>query len=275
MNYRCLSCRAKYAIPDARVAAAGADGLRVRCSRCRAIMAVTAPMTSSIDLPMRGEASTMPMSTGVFQNPFAQVALPSSLGVGGGEAGSREVTGVFLPLLSSVEAPKEGSAHFWAAVGGRPRGPFTSKELIVLADKGKVRAGTLVWRPGTSGWQPLKDVTEFDVSWLRDAVVRRKQREQQAEQDAFARRGIQPIRIERHTVRGMPPIPAAWDIALDDAPSALPQLVGGELTGSFEWRAPLVPRPPVQRSGGGDAVVGLAVVTFVASAVVMALLAWR
>ena len=41
MNYGCLSCGAEYSIPDTRVQKAGVDGLRVRCSRCRAIMAVS------------------------------------------------------------------------------------------------------------------------------------------------------------------------------------------------------------------------------------------
>lgn len=240
MHYRCLSCHAKYAIPDERVSAAGPDGLRVRCSKCRAIMAVTATTTSPVTT--RAAAPTTALTTGVMLNPFADVALPEAAGVvagGGGGQGARQVTGVFLPLLSSAEAAHEGTAHFWAAIAGRSRGPFTARELVMLAEKGRVRAGTLLWRPGASNWKPLKEITEFDIAWLRDAVARRKRREGEAAAAALAQRGIAPIRIERQTVRATPPLPAdAWENALSDAPSAIPQLVGGEATGSFEWRAP-------------------------------------
>src|SRR4051812_23096849 len=40
VKFGCLSCGAKYSVPDGRLEAAGAAGLRIRCSRCRAIMVV-------------------------------------------------------------------------------------------------------------------------------------------------------------------------------------------------------------------------------------------
>lgn len=272
MHYRCLSCHAKYAIPDERVSAAGPDGLRVRCSKCRAIMAVTATTTSAVTT--RPAAPTTALTTGVMMNPFADVAIPEGLGAGGaGGAGGgpgRQVTGVFLPLLSSAEAAREGTAHFWAAIAGRSRGPFTARELVMLAEKGKVRAGTLLWRPGASAWRPLKDVTEFDVAWLRDAVARRKMREREAAAATLAQRGIAPIRIERQTVRATPPLPAdAWENALSDAPSAIPQLVAGESTGSFEWRAPTLSRRARRRRTGrviaAGVIAGLGVAAIVAA----------
>jgi predicted Zn finger-like uncharacterized protein len=265
VQYRCLSCHAKYAIPDERVSAAGADGLRIRCSKCRAIMAVTATTTS---VPVRVAAPTTAMTTGVMANPFSDVALPEGLGAGGGSGqGARQVTGVFLPLLSSTTSAHEGTAHFWAAIAGRSRGPFTARELVMLAEKGRVRAGTLLWRPGASAWKPLKEITEFDVAWLRDAVARRKVREQEAAAAALAQRGISPIRIERQTVRPtLPPLPAdAWERALHDAPSAIPQLAAGEATGSFEWRAPVVARRRATgRAVAAGVLVGLGLAAVVA-----------
>jgi predicted Zn finger-like uncharacterized protein len=273
VHYRCLSCHAKYAIPDERVSAAGPGGLRVRCSKCRAIMAVTATTTSPVTA--RAAAPTTALTTGVMSNPFADVALPEAAGVGagGGGQGARQVTGVFLPLLSSAEAAHEGTAHFWAAIAGRSRGPFTARELVMLAEKGRIRAGTLLWRPGASTWKPLKEITEFDIAWLRDAVARRKRREREAAAAALAQRGIAPIRIERQTVRAAPPLPAdAWESALSDAPSAIPQLVGGEATGSFEWRAPtLSARARRRRTGrvvAAGVVAGLVVAAVVAAVAV-------
>ena len=280
MNYSCLSCRAKYVIPDSRVEAAGPDGLRVRCSKCRAIMAVTTSMAAGArPLPVRAVAvPTTPVSTGVMMNPFAASALPSSMAIsadGHGAGPSRAITGIFIPLLTSAAPDKlEGTLHFYAAIAGRSRGPYTAKELLMLAEKGKVRAGTLVWRPGATGWKPLKQITEFDVAWLKDAVSRRKQREQEAEDMGLKRRGISPIRLQRHSSRGrsMPALPEdadfdggfdgdfnAWDSALHDAPSAIPQLVGSEVSSRFEWRAP-TPGGAETRTRAARLVVAVAVV---------------
>lgn len=239
MNYSCLSCRAKYVIPDRRVVAAGADGLRVRCSRCRAIMAVHLATTEAMQA---GAASTAAMTTGVMRNPFAAVAMPQGEDGLAENGASRDVTGIFLPMLSSLDAPaqqkEQSNRLFFAAIEGRSRGPFTAREMIMLAEKGKVRANTLVWRAGATGWKPLRSVTEFDVGWLQDAVRRRKRREQEAEKVTLQKHGITPILLERRTIRvasgptGAPTLPDdVWD--LDDGPAQLPQ---GEVVDSAPKR---------------------------------------
>jgi len=228
VNYSCLSCRAKYVIPDRRVSAAGADGLRVRCSRCRAIMAVHLATTEAVF----GEpaATTTAMATGVMNNPFAAVAMPDGAGLAEGGA-SRDVTGIFLPMLATLDVPaqqkEQSNRLFFAAIDGRSRGPFTAREMVMLAEKGKVRASTLMWRAGASGWKPLRSVTEFDVGWLQDAVRRRKRREQEAEKVTLQKHGITPILLERRTIRvasgptGAPQLPDdGWD--LDDGQAQLP-----------------------------------------------------
>ena len=252
MNYSCLSCAAKYSIPDARLAAAGGDGLRIRCSRCRAIMAVTTAggrmttsrnprSTNAFDAFGPAPEATTPVITGVIKDPFANIPAPSLQG--GLSTTSREVTGVFMPLLMAAESDASParspstSEHvggsplseqlskehrYFAAIEGRSRGPYTPKELVMLADKGKIRGNTLLWRPGASGWVALRRVTEYDVGYLKDAVYRRKRREQEAAAAAMAKRGIVPIHLERqvHGRRQAPQIPAdAWDTALDDSPA--------------------------------------------------------
>ena len=228
VNYSCLSCRAKYVIPDRRVSAAGADGLRVRCSRCRAIMAVHLATTEAVF----GEAggATTAMTTGVMRNPFSALAMPDGDRLAERGA-SRDVTGIFLPMLATLDVPEQHKEHsnrlFFAAIDGRSRGAFTAREMVMLAEKGKVRANTLMWRSGASGWKPLRSVTEFDVGWLQDAVRRRKRREQEAEKVTLQKHGITPILLERRTIRvasgptGAPQLPDdGWD--LDDGPAQLP-----------------------------------------------------
>lgn len=290
MNYACLSCGAKYSIPDTRVNKAGADGLRVRCSRCRAIMAVSTSMAKGHrgaddrnDVFARtggvsAAVASTPLVTGVMKNPFAEVAVPSSFSLGSmdggaGQAISREVTGIFMPMLASVEgavdndsmpptstststttAKKLRADIFYCAIEGRARGPFTSREMLMLAEKGKVRAGTLMWKPGATGWKPLKHVAEFDVSFLIDAVRTRKQREREAAILAEKRLGISPVRLERQTVRplssssraGSPPS-LPFDAFYDDVDA------GNQTQSGFSsvhepsaWRVPGAPEAPEQ-----------------------------
>lgn len=279
MNYACLSCGAKYSIPDTRVQKAGADGLRVRCSRCRAIMAVSPTMAKKhrSDDSMSSPANDVfartggvsphqpstPLVTGVMKNPFADVAAPASFSSSGGlqssSGVSREVTGIFMGMLASVEGGIEGldglelesgvesdtssaptkkkSAVFYAAIEGRARGPYSAKEMLMLAEKGKIRAGTLLWKPGASGWKPLKHVEDFDVAFLLDAVRTRKRREREAELLAERKLGITPVRLERQTVRPLRSAPALpFDAFFDDADAG-----NTSLTAPANWQASLPP----------------------------------
>lgn len=153
------------------------------------------------------QAPSTALVTGVMNNPFAAQALPSSFSASAGSLDSghsRDVTGIFMPMLSqasSAEATTRSRDVLYAAIEGRARGPFTVNEMLMLAEKGKVRAGTLMWKPGASGWKPLKHVVEFEVSFLLDAVRTRRRREREAEMLAERRLGIAPVRLERQTVR--------------------------------------------------------------------------
>ncbi len=283
MNYGCMSCGAKYAIPDARLRTAGVDGLRIRCSRCRAIMAVSSTMAHLAPAPkavasgpsqrlkhqhdarapgVSADAPSMALVTGVIKNPFADFATPDARA--GHEATARDVTGVFLPLMASVGAAALSSPSaparptrsrldppsFYAAIDGRARGPYAAAEMLILAQKGKIRASTLVWKPGCGGWKPLKHIADFDVSLFLDAVHTRKRRERDAEAMAERRLGIVPVRIERHTVGSVggvqaPALPIdAFDF--DDA-TAVPTIgPGNEVSSPFLWRAPHPSGGPVR-----------------------------
>lgn len=190
-------------------------------------------------------------------NPFA--ALPVLTSDGMAEGASRDVTGVFMPMLASVDAPaSEASARvFFAALDGRSRGPFTAKEMLTLADKGRLRSSTLVWRAGASGWRPLKLVTEYDVSWLLDAVKRRGRREHEHEDAALQKAGIAPILLERRAIRavtaptGAPALPL--EAALDDdepGPVVVPPAAAPR-----SWR-------PLAWLGAAAVLVALAIASF-------------
>lgn len=146
----------------------------------------------------------------------------------------RQVTGFFFPELEELrgEARQVKSSRLWyAAIDHRPRGPFAATEMIDLAEKGKIRDATLVWRPGFAAWRKVRHGASAgspeDLSWLRKPVLARKLREIEA-QDRAQRMGIPAVSLTRSSSGGRrstwsggaeglpPPLPSA------DDPAALP-----------------------------------------------------
>jgi hypothetical protein len=169
---------------------------------------------------------------------------------------NRQVTGFFFPELEELkQAGGHASARVWyVAIGTRTRGPFAASEVVTLAEKGKVRDSTLVWRPGFGTWKRVKDGeagSVEDLSWLRRVVHQRKVREREAQREAEARLGIRPVQLTRSSIGprhvttgtgpGMPPPlpPPAFDDALADDPSGVLQLSALLEDGPqpFAWRA--------------------------------------
>ena len=210
MKFACLSCGAKYSVPDGRLSDAGAEGLRVRCSRCRAIMVVAdsqaalqgaslqaltddisvdgaAPLSTYERIPTRSMRITRAMEAQPGLTASMQdAAIPATLSASGLfrplPGVHREVTGMYFPNLEEIT--RDGTVVtgrvWYAAVDHRPRGPFSASEMIGLAEKGKIRDGTLVWRPGFGTWKRVKHGevgTREDLSWLRKVVLARKLRE--------------------------------------------------------------------------------------------------
>ena len=181
-------------------------------------------------LPALHADSLVPMGvdTGIIVRPLKSTALPadrSPSGIFRPAAGvQRAVTGVFIPGAAASD-DATGERVWYTAIEGRPRGPFSTTEMILLADKGKVRTSSLLWHTGWLAWRPLKEIDDVDVRWLLDIVHARKRRERDAQERASARFGMQPVRLERFTTGAArdqitvaqlpPPVP-------DDSISQLP-----------------------------------------------------
>lgn len=299
MRFACMSCGAKYSVPDGRLEAAGAGGLRVRCSRCRAIMVVSqsqGAMFADAETQLgsafaaasartlraanedddtkkeRRPAHLRQAGGGALGQELAaisqDVAIPAALSASGVyrpmPGVTRDVTGLFFSDLETLkrEGKPVASRVWYAAIGNRPRGPYSASEVISLAQKGKVREGTLVWRPGFATWKRVKDGdagTAEDLSWLRNIVSARLRREREAEERARAR-GIASLNLTRTSsgpvssvhgsavwsVPDMPPLPADDDAAPPEvsssgsAPRPLPPMLAqtdGERLVPFQWRA--------------------------------------
>lgn len=155
----------------------------------------------------------------------------------------RQVTGLFFPELDAMDAlghPGARATRVWyAAIDARPRGPFSATEMIALAEKGKIRESTLIWRPGFKTWLQVKSELSEELSWLKKIVGARKLREREAQQRAEMRLGIKPVSLTRTSSGkkasyvsgvGMPP-PLPEDA--DENPALT--------SGSFAWRAEDMP----------------------------------
>lgn len=341
MKFGCMSCGAKYSVPDQRLHTAGSAGLRVRCSRCRAIM-VVAETARALHEP---ESDAPPPRTARFSDdedtrkelrsphprrvvrapeimatsgdgpavtttpPVDSPGVPAALSASGVfrplPGVHRQVTGLFFPELEQLkgEAKTSGSRVWYAAIDNRPRGPFSATEMLQLAEKGKLRDSTLVWRPGFSTWKKIRHGeagTAEDLTWLRKVVLARKLREMDAQERARDRLGIQPVKIARTSsgapraawaaLPGMPPLPPE---ELDDAdsadvraPTGAASLAAGLATSTtaahgadvipFAWRADELPRLERRRSWARRLLFGVvtAAGVVVAGTVMTALIVW-
>jgi hypothetical protein len=127
----------------------------------------------------------------------------------------RDVTGMYMV--------DDGEERTWfAAFGGRARGPFSTDELALLAKKGRVRASTLVWRPGFTGWKRVRcrnESVEQDLRWLR-TLVRARRRHEQGAANLAEEQGISALRLSNADFeeprRTPPPVPD------DDSHASMP-----------------------------------------------------
>jgi hypothetical protein len=233
------------------VASSGADMFATRSAgddedtrkelrfRPRSSAASTATMRSQMG------ASMMSVSSGEGQ---VAETLGDSFGFGGAPAAlsasgvfrpmpgvHRQVTGLFFPELDQlqVEGKPTSSRVWYAAIDARPRGPFSATEMMSLAERGKIRDATMVWRPGFASWKKVRNgdiSTGEDLSWLRKIVLARKLREIDAAERAeeTAQTGRMPkVQLTRSKAGGKKP---TWTGGAAGMPPALPDDVDDDAT---------------------------------------------
>ncbi len=154
--------------------------------RPRSSAASTATMRSQMGASMAMSASTGEGQVSETLSGDAFAAAPATLSASGVfrpmPGVHRQVTGLFFPELDQLQLEgKPTSSRVWyAAIDTRPRGPFSAAEMMSLAERGKIRDATMVWRPGFGSWKKVRNgdiSTGEDLSWLRKIVLARKLRE--------------------------------------------------------------------------------------------------
>lgn len=150
MKVRCESCRTRYEIPNERVAG---RVLKVRCKRCEYVMEVIGP-TAAFDTASDPMPPTL---TGVK----AYGALNGSV--------YPEQTLVTGGMTAYV--PLESQPVWWAAIAGKPHGPYTREEVIALCHRGDIHARTRLWRAPWTEWERICE--HAALAWAYEAVVER------------------------------------------------------------------------------------------------------
>lgn len=185
MKVRCESCTARYDIPSERVLG---RVLKVRCSRCQYVMQVVGP-TEAFD-------------------PSADPLPPTLTGVRALGAASSE-----HPLGGSLAL--EAQALWWAAVGGKPHGPYTRQEIFALIERGDVHARTRLWRAPWGEWERICEHPA--LRWAYERVVAQLGRDVAVmhgggQADAFAAAGL--VRDGEHYFPD-PTLKSGW-VVLDE-----------------------------------------------------------
>lgn len=227
VKYSCNSCGKRYSIPQERVTAAGPEGLRIRCSRCRAIMAIADGDGEATGDWSRDEV-TEPQrlrSKPTVLSPEAVHMVTDDLlpDAPGPEPAARSESGVYRPLpgverevtgMHLIAADDAEQREWYAAFGGRARGPFSREEMKLLARKGRIAGSTLVWKPGFGAWHRVQEHNhsgEHDLLWLRSLLETRRRRERKGALSAEAAAGITRMRMRKGEFleprKTPPPIP--------------------------------------------------------------------
>jgi hypothetical protein len=237
VKLNCKSCGQGHFIPDERVAAAGTRGLRVRCKGCRAVMAVDGMIKQEVgedtspDLPRLRRtpraATSEPELTGLRRIDEEPVPIPAMMEgerISSLPGVTRSVTGVTLPRPKLLKKKRDPRMWF-AAIDGRPRGPYSRAEIEALAELGHIRGRTRMWRPGFKGWVRVRtgnDESEA-LGWVRDIVIARKRAEREAVERARAELGVNMIELsaprQERPMEALPP-PLPIDAALEQLPAA-------------------------------------------------------
>ena len=172
MKFLCDNCKAKYQIPDEKVAG---RTLRMQCRKCGHDILVRGGAESIAPSPA-SVASARPSPASIA----ASSPVPRTRGTGShvGPAPARAASAVPSALsadfrnkvqnhaLGAEESSNVPEELWHVAINDVPVGPIRREELARKIGVGAVTGESLVWREGFDDWKPLREVAQL-ASLLR------------------------------------------------------------------------------------------------------------
>ncbi|MEM9067389.1 MAG: GYF domain-containing protein [Myxococcota bacterium] len=162
MKFLCDNCKAKYQIPDEKIAG---RTLRMKCRKCGHNIIIRGPKEAAAPAGRTSgsSASRRPRpSTASRRRPGSQAGpRPSQRKSALGAEFRRSTAGSMAP-----EAPQRQPAEWYVAINDVPVGPIKREEVARKIGTGAVGEESLCWREGFDDWLPLKQVPEL-MSLLR------------------------------------------------------------------------------------------------------------
>ena len=141
MRHTCEYCAQRYEMPDHKVIG---KVLKVRCKTCQGVMHVVGPREGF--------------------DPEGEHRPPTLTGVK-----------AYKPGQSGEDVSHKGRV-WWAGIGGRAHGPFSTQEVERLIDRGDIHARTRMWQSGMKNWVRISESPT--LSFFMEAVVQRTAEDQ-------------------------------------------------------------------------------------------------
>lgn len=161
MKFLCDNCKAKYQIPDEKIAG---RTLRMTCRRCSHDIIIRGEQAAKPRAgvrkprPARGGSSAGPMPRrtrgGSSVGPAPRATKGSALG-----ADFRRQA--MAPAPAPAPAPPAAVHEWHVSINDVPVGPIKRDELARKVGTGAVHAETLAWREGFDDWRPVKNIPEL------------------------------------------------------------------------------------------------------------------
>lgn len=194
MKFLCSNCKAKYQIPDEKIAG---RTLKMDCRRCNTPITIRGdqPQPEEIDAepadPQPRPAA--PASASARSRPGASsVGRPAGSSSGGSSVGAHPAGAGMAPrsgagrsalgadfrrnvggaggLAHAAEAPRVTPLDQWhVAINDVPVGPMKRDEIARKIAAGAANADSLAWREGFDDWRPIREIPEL-AALLRRAT---------------------------------------------------------------------------------------------------------
>lgn len=165
MKFLCDNCKAKYQIPDEKVAG---RTLRMQCRKCGHDILIRGTQLADSVQAARPAAAASVVPQGGSPVPRGTRTAGSHVGPLPTRPGSVGPSALAADFRRQMQAPSmaadEAAApeEMWhVAINDVPVGPIRREELARKVGTGAVHGDSLVWREGFDDWRPLREVPQL------------------------------------------------------------------------------------------------------------------